>query len=102
MKQKVIKQTTGRIWLGRAKVTFSRVGQYFSYINFLLILITFYSVTGYEYAPLWLFVVAACVAIVSIGTIDYFVVLPSEQAFMNEQFAKHQNPLWTDIKANGE
>ena len=97
-RNKGMKQITGRIWLGRLKVTFSRVGQYFSYINFLLILVTFYSITGYKYAPLWLFALVSVVGVTFIGIVDYFVVLPSEQAFMNQQFARHQNPIYDEIK----
>ena len=93
-----MKQITGRIWLGRLKVTFSRVGAYFGYVNFLLILMTFYSVTGYKYAPLWLFLISACFGIIVIGAIDYFVMLPSEQAFANQQSVRHQNPIYEDVK----
>ena len=88
----------GRIWLGRVKVIFSRVGTYFGYVNFLLLLMTFYSVTGYKYAPLWLFIIGACFGIIVIGVIDYFVMLPSELAFANQQFVRHQNPIYDEIK----
>ena len=91
-------QVTGKIWVGRFKVTFARVGAYMSYVNFVMLLLTFYSVKGHEYASLQLFSVLAGVGIIVIGAIDYFVVLPSEQAFLNEQFVKHQNPIYDEIK----
>jgi len=97
-----MKQITGRIWLGRLKVTFSRVGAYFGYINFLLLLMTFYSVTGYKYAPLWLFIIGACFGIIVVGAIDYFVMLPSELAFANQQSVRHQNPIYDEIKKINE
>lgn len=90
-------QIKGRIWLGRLKVTFARVGAYFGYINFVMILLTFYSVTGYKYAPLWLFLIIGVVGIIGIGMIDYFIMLSCEQAFINEQVAKHQNPIYEEI-----
>lgn len=93
-----MRQITGRIWLGRLKVTFTRVGIYFSYINFCLLIATFYSVTGYQYGPLWLFILLSVTAVTFMGIIDYFVVLPSEQAFLNQQFARHQNPIYEEIK----
>jgi len=93
-----MKQICGRIWLGRLKVMFSRIGLYFSYINFIILVMTFYSVTGYRYAPLWMFLLASGIGAVCIGGIDYFVMLPSEQAFLNQQFARHKNPLCDDIK----
>ena len=91
-------QVTGKIWLGRFKVTFARVGAYLGYVNFLMLLLTFYSVTGYKYASLEIFLVVAGVGFIIIGAIDYFIMLPSEQAFTNEQFVKHQNPIYDEIK----
>lgn len=88
----------GRIWFGRLKVTFSRIGAYMSYVNFIMLLLTFYSVKGHEYASLQLFSVLAGVGIIVIGAVDYFIVLPSEQAFTNEQSAKHQNPVYEMVK----
>ena len=94
-----IRQMPGTIWVGRIKSTVTRTAAYFGYINFGLLLLTFYSVTGYKYASLSTFLVAAVVTVVSIGAIDYFMVLPSEQAFINQQAARHQNPIYEEIKA---
>lgn len=93
-----MRQIKGHIWLGRVKVVFARESTYFGYVNFLLMLTTFYVVKGYAYAPFWAFGVAAAFGILLMGIFDYFIVLPSEQAFLNEQFAKHQNPLYEEIK----
>ncbi len=93
-----LRQNKGKIWLGRLKVTFSRIGAYIGYINFLMLFLTFYSIKGYEYASLGIFLVLAGVGIVILGAFDYFVMLPSEQAFLNEQAAKHQNPIYNEIK----
>jgi len=93
-----MKQITGRIWLGRVKVTFTRISAYFSYINFLLLIATFYGVTGYKYAPLWLFLVISIIGVVLIGTIDYFIIFPSEVSFLNQQYTRHQNPIYEEIK----
>ena len=93
-----MKQIRGRIWLGRLKITFTRVGAYFGYINFLLLIMTFYSVTGYKYAPLWLFLCFAMLSMITIGIVDYFLVLPSEVAFGNQQAVRHQNPIYDEIK----
>lgn len=93
-----LQQLQGRIWLGRIKTTISRTSAYFGYINFVLLLLTFYSVTGYKYASLWLFIVVALVALVTIAVIDFFIILPSEQAFNNQQIARHQNPIYELVK----
>lgn len=91
-------QIKGRIWLGRLKVTFSRVGVYVSYANFLMLLLTFYAIGGHGYASLEMFLVLAGLGVVAIGAFDYFIMLPSEQAFVNEQSAKHQNPIYEEVK----
>ena len=93
-----LQQLQGRIWLGRIKTSISRTSAYFSYINFGMLLLTFYSVTGYRYAPLWLFLAAALAVLITIATIDFFIILPSEQAFINQQFARHQNPIYELVK----
>ena len=41
---------------------------------------------------------ASVIGVTFIGIVDYFVVLPSEQAFLNQQFARHQNPIYDEIK----
>lgn len=91
-------QMTGKIWVGRIKSTISRTSAYFGYINFGVLLLTFYSVSGYKYAPLWLFFFGAIVTVILIGAIDFFLVLPSEQAFNNQQAARHQNPIYEKLK----
>jgi hypothetical protein len=93
-----IKQITGNIHFGRAKVVFSRIGAYFGYINFLIILITFYSVKGHEYAPLWLYFIITVIGLICLGLLDYLIMMPCEIAFSNEQFVKHQNPVYDEIK----
>lgn len=93
-----IKQVTGVIWVGRIKTTITRAAAYFGYVNFGLLLLTFYSVAGYKYAPLWAFLLLAATTFLTIGAIDYFIVLPSEQAFVNQQIAMHQNPIYEAIK----
>lgn len=92
-----MRQIKGRVWFGRLKVVFAREAAYFGYINFALMLSTFYVVKGYVYAPAWVFGVSAAAGIIIIGIFDYFIVLPSEQAFINEQVAKHQNPMYEEI-----
>lgn len=89
-----IRQIKGRIWIGRVKVTFSRIGAYISYINFLMLILTFYTVKGHEYAPLWVFILLAIIGIVGLSAFDYFFMLPCEIAFQNEQAVKHQNPIY--------
>ena len=91
-------QIKGVIWLGRIKTTISRVSTYFGYINFGILLLTFYSVTGYKYAPLWLFLVIALILLSIIAIVDFFIILPSELAFSNQQIAKHQNPIYELVK----
>ena len=93
-----MKQIEGRIWFGRLKIVFTRTSAYFGYINFFLMLSTFYAVKGYQYAPFWIFVTSALVLIILIGFIDYFLILPSEQAFLNQQCVRHQNPIYDEIK----
>ncbi len=92
------RQIRGRIWLGRLKVTFSRIGAYMGYINFLMLILTFYSVTGHKYASLETFLLFAIVGVLIIGAFDYFIMLPSETSFLNEQAAKHQNPVYEEVK----
>ena len=95
---KHLHQITGKIWMGRFKVTFARVGAYIGYVNFLMLLLTFYSVSGYKYASLNIFLLFAIIGIVTLGLIDYLIVMPCEIAFTNEQIAKHQNPIYNEIK----
>lgn len=94
-----IRQMDGMVWLGRLKITFVRTSAYFSYINFFMLLMTFYSVIGYKYAPLPMFLLAAAVGVLVIGMIDYFIMLPSDMCFSNQQIAKHQNPIYDEVKA---
>ena len=96
--KKQLRQIRGRKWLGRLKVTFSRTGAYMSYVNFLMLIITFYTIRGHKYISLELFLMFAGIGVVAIAAFDYFVMLPSEQAFLNEQSAKHQNPIYEEIK----
>lgn len=93
-----LKQMTGMIWVGRIKSTITRTSAYFGYINFGLLLLTFYSVSGYQYASLSMFLIVAVGSVLAVGAIDYFMVLPSEQAFVNQQAARHQNPIYEAIK----
>ena len=93
------RQIKGRIGIGRAKVTFARIGAYIGYVNFLILILTFYTVKGHEYASLEIFVITAIIGIIAIGTFDYFVMLPCEIVFSNEQTAKHQNPIYEEVKA---
>lgn len=95
---KIPRQIKGRIWLGRMKVVFSRIGAYVSYINFLILVLTFYTIRGYKYASLEMFLMFAVVGIIVLSMFDYFIMLPCEQAFGNEQAAKHQNPIYEKIK----
>lgn len=92
------RQIKGRIGIGRLKVTFGRIGTYVGYVNFTMLLLTFYSIKGHEYAPLWVYLIIALIGIIILGAFDYFIMLPCEQAFGNEQVAKHQNPIYEEIK----
>lgn len=93
-----LRQKKGRLWLGRLKVTFSRLSAYVGYINFTMLVLTFYTVRGYKYAPLGVFIILAILGILVLATFDYFIMLPSEQTFRNEQMAKHQNPVYEEVK----
>lgn len=93
-----LRQIKGRIWLGRMKVVFSRIGAYVSYINFLILVLTFYTIKGYKYTSLEIFLMVAISGIIALGIFDYFIMLPCEQVFGNEQVAKHQNPIYEKIK----
>lgn len=88
----------GTIWIGRIKSTISRTSSYFGYVNFGMLLLTFYSVAGYKYAPLWMFFLVSVIVLAIIGAIDYFIILPSEQAFINQQTARHKNPMYEKLK----
>lgn len=93
-----LQQMQGTIWVGRIKASISRTAAYFGYINFGMLLLTFYSVVGHEYAPLWIFTGAATAILITIASVDYFIILPSEQAFNNQQIARHQNPIYDTVK----
>lgn len=93
-----IRQMKGMLWLGRLKMTFVRTSAYFGYINFFMLLMTFYSVNGHRYAPLSVFILGAALAVLVIGMVDYFVILPSDVCFTNQQVTKHQNPMYDEIK----
>ena len=90
-------QIKGKIWLGRAKTAATRTSSYFGYINFVMIILTFYSVTGYKYAPLWAYLTAAA-ALLLIAAVDFFILLPSEVSFANQQIARHQSPIYDMVK----
>ena len=96
---KQARQIRGRIGIGRAKVTFARLGSYVGYINFTMLLLTFYSIKGHEYASLEIFIIVAIIGLISVGLFDYLVMLPCETVFSNEQTAKHQNPIYEEVKA---
>lgn len=91
-------QIKGKIWLGRAKTVTTRTSSYFGYINFIMIILTFYSVTGYKYAPLWVFLTAAITSLLLIAAVDFFILLPSEVSFANQQIARHQSPIYDMVK----
>ncbi|OYT63832.1 hypothetical protein B6U67_01820 [Methanosarcinales archaeon ex4484_138] len=93
-----LKQINGRVSFGRIKVVFSRLGAYVGYVNFAILLMTFYSVKGYKYAPLWLYIVITIAGILCLGLFDYLIVMPCEIAFQNEQAVKHQNPIYNEIE----
>ena len=95
---KQLRQIKGRIGIGRAKTTFARIGSYIGYINFLILVLTFYTVKGYKYAPLEAYLIIAVIGIIITGAFDYFIMLPCETAFSNEQWVKHQNPIFEEIK----
>lgn len=99
IKMKKIRQIKGQIWIGRLKVVFSRIGAYVSYINFTMLVLTFYTVKGHEYAPLEIFIIVAILGIIVVAAFDYLIMLPCETAFGNEQAAKHQNPIYEEVKA---
>jgi hypothetical protein len=63
-----------------------------------MIILTFYSVTGYKYAPLWAYLTAAAAAILLIAAVDFFILLPSEMSFANQQTARHQSPIYDIVK----
>ena len=75
-------------WIGEFKETLAQAAFWFSLANFVMIAATFYFTTLRYIVPwmkLWLFILLAFIAIVTILILEYKFVTPSIWAFRGEQ-----------------
>lgn len=102
----LIKQTKGRMWLGGLQVQVSNSMFYMNLISTAMMILTFWYTAGYQiqgrYAQwlnLWMFIGFVILVFVAVMILDYIFVLPSRQAFTNEQACKHENPAMDELYA---
>ena len=86
-------------WLGAFQVQLTNSFFYISVLNTVLLSSTFWKSWGYEiakqYAPwmnFWMFLGCGALLMMLLMLMDYQLVYPVRQAFLNEQSCKHENP----------
>jgi len=87
-------------YLGAARNLFVRSMFYISFINFLMLALTTYTVVVRDVVEIpFVMFIAGLIVIVAISLLfEYCVVLPSETSFMNKQVYEHDNPVKDDLK----
>jgi hypothetical protein len=86
--------------LGAAKDLAMRSAFYITLLNFAQISVTAYYTTLRYYLPFNFYVYFALlvVLIMAMMAFEYFVMMPSQIAWLNEQMYKHQNPIVKDLR----
>jgi len=99
---KVPKQIETGTTLGGIITLIQRCQFYFSALNFLMILATFYYTTFrhvYPSIPFWIFLVIMAGLLFALMTLEYTVIYPSFVAFQAHQaYRKERNPIVKDIE----
>jgi len=93
MKQIAIKE------IGMVKDLYSRISPYIGLINMVLLATTAYYTTIRHILHINFpeFVILLVIVIVSLAAVEYFIVMPSHYAFINEQAYRHGNLIRRDI-----
>lgn len=106
MVNSLLKQSRGRVWLGAMQVQLASIYQYINPGNTLMIAITFWYSAGSHMANRYaswfsmeLFLAAGLALVGLVMYLDYKLVLPSRQRFLNEQACKHENPAMVELRA---
>jgi len=91
--------------IGMLKDLYARVSPYIGLINMTLLIATAYYTTVRHIFRITFveFVVLIVVVVVMVAALEYFIVMPSHYAFINEQAYKHGNLIrrdLADIRAN--
>jgi len=102
MRLKPPKQIETGTTLGGIITLIQRCQFYFSALNFLMILATFYYTTFrhvYPSIPFWIFLVIMAGLLFALMTLEYTVIYPSFVAFQAHQaYRKERNPIVKDIE----
>ena len=77
---------------------------YITLLNTLMLALTFWYTTGYEIASKYLpwvnvgiFLAVVALVNVIVAVLDYVLIYPSRQGFINEQACKHPNPAMESL-----
>lgn len=97
-------------WVGTFQVQLMNSGIYTQFVSITMMMLTFWYTAGYpirdKYFPwlnMWEFIGTLAVVIwVVIPYLDYKFILPSRQAFINEQSLKHNNEAMNKINQLAE
>lgn len=96
----IIKQSKSMpSWIGALQVQISSSMFYMNLVSTGMMILTFWYTAGYQirnqfahWFNLWVFVGIVIVIFAAVMVLDFVFVLPSRQAFTNEQTCKHENP----------
>jgi len=102
MRLKPPKQIETGTTLGGIITLIQRCQFYFSALNFLMILATFYYTTFrhvYPSIPFWIFLIVMAGLLFALMTLEYTVIYPSVVAFQAHQaYSKERNPIVRDLE----
>jgi hypothetical protein len=86
--------------LGALKDLAIRSAFYITVLNFAQISVTAYYTTLRYYLPFnfYMYFALLVVLIMAMMAFEYFVMMPSQIAWLNEQMYKHQNPIVSDLR----
>lgn len=93
-------------FLGAVQVQITHSLFYLTLVNATMLALTFWSTAGVslaaQYAP-WMtareFLICGAVVVVGVMLMDYKLVYPYRQAFLNEQTCKFSNPAMDELRA---
>jgi len=90
--------------IGMLKDLYARISPYIGLINMTLLAATAYYTTIRHFLHINFleFIILIAVVVLTVAAVEYFIVMPSHYAFINEQAYKHGNLIrrdLTDIRA---
>lgn len=105
MNEKVMRQSKMPAWIGAFQVQVMNSFFYLNLISSAMMILTFWYTAGYQIADkyfpwlsLRMFVLVVIILFGLIMFIDYKFILPSRQAFINNQSFKHENEAMIAIR----